>query len=152
MLLPNPTTAMIIGFQWLNQSINVAFNYYNANKTTPMSVQETAVAYTGAVVSSCSIALGLTKTLNKAPVRWQPLLGRVIPFCAVAAAGTLNVYLMRRKELVEGIQVASTKQVYDENNNLLGKSKKAGEAAIKQVAISRIVTAAPALFIPGICH
>ena len=96
---------MIIGFQWLNQSINVAFNYFNANKTTPMSLQETGVAYTGAVLSSCTIALGLTKSLGRAPVRMQPILGRIIPFCAVAAAGTLNVYLMRRKELVDGIQV-----------------------------------------------
>jgi hypothetical protein len=35
MLIPNPTTSMIIGFQWLNQSVNVAFNYANANKTSP---------------------------------------------------------------------------------------------------------------------
>jgi hypothetical protein len=41
MLLPNPTMGMIVFGQWLNQSVNVCFNYFNANKTTPMSTSET---------------------------------------------------------------------------------------------------------------
>ncbi|KAJ3310873.1 hypothetical protein HDV04_004566 [Boothiomyces sp. JEL0838] len=145
MLVPNPSTVMIVGCQWLNQSVNVAFNYANANKTTPMSTKETMVAYSAAVVSSCSIALGMNHWLtHKAPVSWKPVLGKTIPFFAVAIAGTLNVYLMRRKELTDGIQVQ------DDQGNLLGKSKVAGGHAIGQVAISRIVTAAPALFLPGL--
>ena len=31
----------------------------------------------------------------------------------------------------------------------MGKSKAAGQAAVQQVAISRVVSAAPALFVPG---
>ena len=37
----------------------------------------------------------------------------------------------------------------DEHGKVLGKSKAAGQTAVQQVAISRVVSAAPALFIPG---
>ncbi|KAJ3370885.1 Sideroflexin-1 [Kappamyces sp. JEL0680] len=153
MLVPNPSMSLIVASQWINQSANVAFNYCNANKSAPMSTGETLTAYTAAVVSSCSIALGMDWWVKKkSPVPWRPLLSRAVPFVAVAAAGmqmlltvgTLNVFLMRRKELVEGIKVQ------DEDGRVLGTSKTAGGHAISQVAISRIVTAAPALFVPGL--
>ena len=41
-------------------------------------------------------------------------------------------------------------QVQDAHGNILGSSQLAGSQAIQQVAISRIVTSAPALFIPGL--
>ena len=94
--------AMIIFGQWVNQSVNVAFNYFNANKTTQMSTSETVLAYTAAVTSSCGIAVGLNQWLVKSTLSGsvRQILSRAVPFTAVAAAGTLNVYLMRRKELV----------------------------------------------------
>ena len=147
MLVPNPSVGLIVGSQWLNQSVNVAFNFANANKSVPMSTKETALAYSAAVVSSCSIALGMNYWVeNKSPIKWRSLLSRAVPFVAVAAAGTLNVFLMRRKELVDGISVQ------DDNGDLVeaGKSRIAGQTAITQVAVSRIVTAAPALFIPSL--
>ncbi|KAG0029176.1 hypothetical protein BGZ81_004038, partial [Podila clonocystis] len=42
MLMPNPTVKSIIFWQWANQSINVAFNSANSNKTTEMNMKETA--------------------------------------------------------------------------------------------------------------
>ncbi|KAF9943985.1 hypothetical protein BGZ65_012872, partial [Modicella reniformis] len=48
MLMPNPTIKSIIFWQWANQSVNVAFNYANANKTTEMDMKETGVAYMSA--------------------------------------------------------------------------------------------------------
>ncbi|KAF8972375.1 hypothetical protein BGZ46_010139 [Entomortierella lignicola] len=44
MLMPNPSVRSIIFWQWTNQSVNVAFNYANANKTIEMDMKETAVA------------------------------------------------------------------------------------------------------------
>lgn len=102
MLLPNPSITLIIASQWINQSINVAFNYANANKTTEMSHSETAIAYAGAVISSCSIALGLNRVVDRfsVPPTFKSIISKAVPFVAVATAGTVNVYLMRRKELM----------------------------------------------------
>ncbi|KAJ3044238.1 hypothetical protein HDV00_002916 [Rhizophlyctis rosea] len=147
MLMPNPSIRGIIFWQWLNQSINVAFNYFNANKTTEMNMSETGVAYGTAVASSCTIAVGLNEWIKRATSlkpSTQALLARGTPFAAVAAAGTLNVFLMRQKELKEGIDVQ------DEYGETVGKSKTAGFNAISQVAISRVGTAFPALFLPGL--
>ncbi|KAJ3121807.1 hypothetical protein HK098_003348 [Nowakowskiella sp. JEL0407] len=148
MLMPNPSTASIIFWQWTNQSINVAFNYFNANKTTEMNMTETATAYSMAVASSCTIAVGLSALLKRSQSRFTPstfsMLSKAVPFAAVAAAGTANVVLMRRKELVDGIDV------YNRKGELLGKSTAAGSAAVSQVAVSRVATAFPAVFLPGI--
>jgi len=68
LLLPNPSTASIMFWQWANQSLNVAINYSNANKTTPMSFRETATAYLAAVTASCGIAVGLNRTVPRLSV------------------------------------------------------------------------------------
>ena len=83
--------------------MNVAFNYANANKTTQMDMTETVTAYGTAVVSSCTIAVGMNEWLKRRAATFSPstyaVLGKCVPFTAVAAAGTLNVFLMRQKEL-----------------------------------------------------
>jgi len=145
MLMPNPTIKSILFWQWCNQSLNVAVNYSNSNKTTPMSLQETAVAYVSAVSTSCLLAVGLTQSVPKIKSispGTKSLLMKLVPFTAVAAAGTVNVFLMRGKEIRQGIDV------YDQDNNSVGKSKVAGLTAVSQVAISRVLTNAPVLVIP----
>ncbi|KAI8826213.1 Tricarboxylate/iron carrier [Fimicolochytrium jonesii] len=146
MLMPNPSIRSIVFWQWVNQSVNVAFNYFNANKTTVMDVQETAVAYGTAVAASCTIAVSLSEYVKRATFSptTQALLARSVPFVAVAAAGSLNVLLMRQKELTEGIDVT------DEQGNSVGKSTEAGKKAIAQVAISRVATSFPVVFIPSL--
>ncbi|KAJ3237087.1 hypothetical protein HDU81_009967 [Chytriomyces hyalinus] len=147
MLAPNPSIAAIAFWQVANQSVNVAFNFFNANKTTEMNMSETAFAYTTAVASSCAIAVGLneyikrTKSFSPSTLR---LLGRGVPFVAVAAAGTLNVFLMRSKELTDGIAVSNA------DGEVVGKSQSAGYTAISQVAVSRVATSFPAVFLPGL--
>ncbi|KAF9112865.1 hypothetical protein BGX27_002666 [Mortierella sp. AM989] len=145
MLMPNPSVRSIIFWQWTNQSVNVAFNYANANKTIEMDMKETAVAYMSAVTTSCFLAVGLNQLvprLTSISPGVRTVLGRFVPFTAVAAAGTVNVFLMRGKEISEGIDV------YDQEGNSVGKSQKAGMSAITQVAISRILTNFPVLTIP----
>ncbi|KAJ3168004.1 hypothetical protein HDU88_001952 [Geranomyces variabilis] len=147
MLMPNPATATILFFQWINQSVNVAFNYFNANKTTVMDMNETATAYASAVAASCGIAVGMNSAVKRAtnlkPLT-QLILSRSVPFVAVVAAGTLNVILMRQKELVDGIDVL------DADGNTVGKSTTAGRHAIAQVAISRVATSFPIMVIPSL--
>jgi tricarboxylate carrier len=145
MLMPNPSIGSIIFWQWTNQSVNVAINHSNANKTTEMSIKETAIAYISAVTTSCVLAVGLTQavprlTFLKSSVRG--ILARLVPFVAVASAGTVNVYLMRMKEIRDGIDI------YNDEGNNLGKSKKAGASAVGQVAISRVLATTPVMTIP----
>ncbi|KAF9372167.1 hypothetical protein CPC16_002625, partial [Podila verticillata] len=145
MLMPNPTVKSIIFWQWANQSINVAFNSANSNKTTEMNMKETAVAYVSAVTTSCFLAVGLNQLvprMTSISPGLRTILGRLVPFTAVAAAGTVNVFLMRGKEISEGIDV------YDHEGKSVGKSQKAGMSAITQVAISRVLTNFPVLTIP----
>ncbi|GAA5811756.1 hypothetical protein MFLAVUS_005199 [Mucor flavus] len=146
MLLPNPSIKSILFWQWANQSVNVAFNSANANKTTPMSVKETAIAYVSAVTTSCAIAVGLNQSVPRLKVspNIKSLCMKLVPFTAVAAAGTVNVFLMRGKEVRDGINV------FTEEGEQVGKSKQAGLSAVSQVAISRILTNAPVLILPPI--
>ena len=136
LLIPNPSTATLLLAQWANQSVNVAINWANANKTTPMSVNETFAAYSAAVVSSMSVSYGLKRAIK------SPGLARFVPFAAVAVANTVNVFMVRSKELRDGIQV------FDGENRILGKSCVAAKYALTQVSISRIVTAFPVLVFP----
>ncbi|KAI7862545.1 Tricarboxylate/iron carrier [Spinellus fusiger] len=144
MLMPNPSIKSILFWQWANQSVNVAFNSANANKTTPMSMRETAVAYVSAVTTSCALAVGLSQAVPRLKVSpaVKSLMIKLVPFTAVAAAGTVNVFLMRGKEIRNGIDV------YTAEGESVGKSKTAGVAAVSQVAISRLLTNAPVLIIP----
>jgi hypothetical protein len=107
LLVPNPSVPALIFWQWANQSVNVGINWANANKSTTMSTEETAVAYGTAVGASVGVALGMSQLvqrigssvsseIGKSLVK---IAGRLVPFVAVAAAGSLNVYLMRRKEI-----------------------------------------------------
>ena len=142
LLLPNPTTASLIGWQWLNQSVNVAYNWANANKSIEMSKSETMMAYVGAVVTSCTAAVGLTRMTDRGliPRGVRPF----IPFFSVASASVANVCLMRQKEMREGIEVR------DANGEIVGTSQKAGVRAVGAVAISRVVASLPSLTIPPI--
>ncbi|KAI9273694.1 Tricarboxylate/iron carrier [Sporodiniella umbellata] len=144
MLLPNPSIQSILFWQWANQSVNVAFNSANANKTTPMSVQETGIAYASAVTTSCALAVGLNQLVPRLNLskRMQSICTKLVPFTAVAAAGTVNVFLMRGKEVREGIEV------FGEEGQTYGKSKEAGFSAVSQVALSRLLTNAPVLILP----
>jgi hypothetical protein len=76
-------TSVIIG-QWANQTINVGFNYCNANKSDPLSTFETCLAYFSACGSSCAIAVGLNQWLKRTKVSntLLPILSRAVPFTA----------------------------------------------------------------------
>jgi tricarboxylate carrier len=149
MLGANTTVSTII-WQAMNQSLNVAVNHANRNASNSMSTQQIALAYSGAVLSSCSIAIGLGKFVNYVDTKqlFQPLFRSVIrtavPFLAVSTAGALNVFLMRRNEIKEGIAVK------DQYGEIMGTSQIAGKKAIQQVALTRVALPAPILLFPPI--
>ena len=159
MLTPNLGTAGTIGWQWANQSLNVAINNSNANKSTQLSTATLVQSYFLAVGASCGVAVGLNSIIPRMK-RLSPgartLLTRLVPFAAVASAGALNVFLMRGEEIRKGIDVfpsesgESRGKREDANQQLepLGKSKKAATLAVGETAISRVLNATPIMVLP----
>lgn len=145
MLTPGLGTMGTVFWQVANQSLNVAINISNANKSHPSTTKQIATNYTMAVTASCSVALGLNALVPKLKSlkpNTKMILGRLVPFAAVVSAGIANVFLMRSEELKKGISV------YDKDGNDLGSSKKAAFYAVGETAASRVINAAPVMAIP----
>jgi tricarboxylate carrier len=143
MLTPNLGTRGILLTQGLNQSVNVAFNYSNSNKSSPLSNSQLLTSYLTATLASCSVAVGLNQatTYIANPGR-RRVAGRLVPFVAVAAAGVLNVFLMRSSEISNGIDVFSP------DGESIGRSSKAAIKAIAETAASRVMNASPIMVLP----
>ena len=155
------TTGTLL-WQITNQSLNVAINNANANKSSPLSTKQIAQSYLLAVTASCSVALGLNALvprLKRVSPATKTILSRLVPFAAVASAGALNVFLMRSEEIRKGIDVypvlsEATKanlaaEGKSENGvESLGKSKKAATLAVSETALSRVLNSSPIMVIP----
>ncbi|KAK4135510.1 tricarboxylate carrier [Trichocladium antarcticum] len=180
MLTPNLGNRGTIAWQVANQSLNVAINYSNSNKSSPLSWSKIAQSYFLAVTASCSVAVGLNSLvprLKSLSPSTRLILGRLVPFAAVASAGALNVFLMRGEEMRTGIDVfpARTKSAtpattttttipttttiektqpsIEEEDGLsnaasLGKSKKAATLAVAETAVSRVLNSSPIMVLP----
>ncbi|RDA94788.1 hypothetical protein CP533_4251 [Ophiocordyceps camponoti-saundersi (nom. inval.)] len=161
MLQPGLQTAGTVAWQVANQSVNVAVNSANANKSSPMTTAMLAKSYVLAVTASCSVALGLNRLVPRlrVSVGTRNVLGRLVPFAAVASAGALNAYLMRRGEISTGIDVRPVLSA-DEKRRLqeqgkserdvpsLGKSRKAAKLAVYETAASRVFNSSPVMVLP----
>lgn len=134
------TNSAVIFWQWFNQSFNAVVNYTNRSGSAPISVQQLTKSYVLATGGALVTALSLNRMVTHAP----PLIGRLVPFVAVAAANFINIPMMRMKELQEGIPV------FDANNNKLGLSVKAAQAGIAYVLFSRIIMASPSMVVTPI--
>lgn len=132
-------------WQIANQSLNVAVNTANANKSHPLTTKQLVTSYFLAVGASCGVALGLNSIvprLKNISANSRLILGRLVPFAAVVSAGIVNVFLMRGQEIKKGISV------FDEEGNQLGVSKKAAFQAVGETALSRVINATPIMVVP----
>ena len=145
MLTPNLGTAGPLFWQIANQSLTVAINTANANKSHPLTTKQIITNYTLAVTASCSVALGLNSLvprLKSLKPNTRMILGRLVPFAAVVSAGIVNVFLMRSEELKKGITV------FDKKGDEVGTSKTAAWYAVGETAASRVINATPIMVIP----
>lgn len=150
MLTPNMGTAGTLFWQIANQSLNVAVNTANANKSHPLTIQQLATSYLLAVSGSCGVALGLNALvprLKNISANTRTILSRLVPFAAVVCAGVVNVGLMRGEEIRRGIAVFHTDPETHETTNL-GASKTAAKYAVAETALSRVINATPVMVIP----
>ena len=163
MLQPGLTTGGIVAWQITNQSLNVAINNANANKSSPMTTADMAKSYLVAVSASCGVALGLNGLVPRLKVSdsARNILKRLVPFAAVASAGALNAYLMRRGEIKTGIDVrpvlsdAEKEKLKEEGKSerdvpSLGKSQKAAKIAVYETAASRVFNSSPIMILPAL--
>jgi sideroflexin-5 len=146
----------------VNQSLNVAINSANANKSSPLTYRKLAESYLAAVTASCTVAVGLNKLvprLKAVSPNTRMMLTRLIPFAAVASAGALNVFLMRGEEMRRGIDVfpvpteaekamLAAQGRSESDIPSLGKSKKAATIAVSETAVSRVLNSSPIMVIP----
>lgn len=146
-------------WQITNQSLNVAINSANGNKSSPMSTSTMVQSYFLAVSASCSVALGLNALvprLKRLSPTTRTALSRLVPFAAVASAGALNVFLMRGEEIRRGIDVfpvlSDEEKARKEKDGgvvqSLGKSKRAATLAVAETALSRVLNATPIMVLP----
>ena len=146
MLQPGTVASPVrtIFIHWLNQTYNASMNYANRNASNPVSNQLLAEAYCGAVGTSVSIALGATFILKRLPSTGVlPLVVRtVLPWFAVAGAGACNVALIRRNELVTGVNVT------DKEGFVYGKSIAAGQTGLAKCAMARVLWNTPIMVLP----
>jgi len=130
------TTPQVVFWQWANQSFNALVNYTNRAGDSPIPMSTLGTSYVFATGGALGTALGLNALAKRMP----PIFGRLVPFVAVSAANAINIPLMRRSEITEGVPLTTKSgEKTDEVSSVAAKE------GISKVVASRIAMAAPGM-------
>lgn len=148
LLLSKPTVFNIIFWQWANQTYSAGVNYANRNASSSLSTKGLLGAYSAAVTTSVGIGLGMKKLLSPIAANMKGpgklFINFFISLAAVGSAGSLNLLIMRSKEIQDGIMLR------DAEGNERGKSKTIGWKAVTSTAMTRLLMPVPPLLLPTI--
>lgn len=141
-------------WQFFNASFNLAQFYANRNRSNDIPQSHVIGSYLGAMTSSVAVGAGLRHYFQRAeaaagalPVtswarRAAYLGGASVPFLAAVAGKPLQIGCMRLDELTQGVTV------FDQDGRPRGSSVVAGQTAVTQTILSRVVYLAPMLWLP----
>ncbi|KNC50769.1 sideroflexin [Thecamonas trahens ATCC 50062] len=133
MTWPGASAAMTVAGQIANQSLNVGVNYANRNASSEQSMTSIAAAYVGATSVALGVSLSGRSYMLKHGAKLPPVVGRLVPYAAVATAGAAGMVIMRFKELTDGVMLK------DHTGTEHGLSRKAGIIGVAKTALSRAV-------------
>eukprot|EP01029_Cantina_marsupialis_P020418 TRINITY_DN4783_c0_g1_i1.p1 TRINITY_DN4783_c0_g1~~TRINITY_DN4783_c0_g1_i1.p1 ORF type:complete len:343 (-),score=132.74 TRINITY_DN4783_c0_g1_i1:217-1245(-) len=131
-----------IAWQIINQTFNVGVNFCNRNASSSLTNKQILSTYFAACGGSVAVALGVRQMVKNVKPAFKAVATRAVPFFGVCAAHFLNVGLMRRAEMEEGVEIT------DSEGTIHGKSKICGKRAILQTVASRIALAALVMTTP----
>ncbi|XP_004460269.1 sideroflexin-4 [Dasypus novemcinctus] len=135
-LLPAKGMKSMILPQFFLYTYTTAFNVINGNASYSHRPQESILLGTGVIASSTFFGVipHLVKMrFSLASYHARFLIGRALPVIFLAQVSGMNVLASRSLESVRGIEVM------DKDGNVIGHSRRAGEKAIKETALSRTV-------------
>uniref|UniRef100_A0A8R1DMN1 ANF_receptor domain-containing protein n=1 Tax=Caenorhabditis japonica TaxID=281687 RepID=A0A8R1DMN1_CAEJA len=123
----------VVFSHWINQSFNAVVNYTNRSGNSKATNERLFLSYCCATGGAMTAALGLNRMVKNS----HGLAARLVPFAAIALANAINIPMMRSNEVTEGMELR------DENDELVGRSRKMAVLSIAQVTLSRIAMAMP---------
>jgi len=141
-MLLSPKTAFSIPFwQAVNQTYNVGFNYFNRNESNAFSNKQLAVSYLFATSSSVIIAVALDKLIMRYS-KGGFMIRTLGPATALAFAGCANLWVIRYRETIDGVDV------YNGEGQNVGKSVLAGRDGLYKTTFIRFVMQYTGCFFP----